>query len=155
MNQNDMQYQSMGEDTSPRAYQDFSPPMDGNIVGRKRTFSMSEGMPNAFMSQGVSQRASQPAAGSWPGQTPTKYSNQSGEPVSGTENAYTSPLLTNGSAKLAQPFWSQDSEAHGQMGEPADSNMTGIENALVDIDEKALDMYVHLQSRHFITSDNI
>lgn len=110
--------------------------MDGNMIGRKRTFSMSEGMSNAFMQPGVSQRAGQ--AGAWPGQTPTKYL--------GAENAYSSPLLANGSAKVAQPFWTQDSEAHEQAGESADSNMALArgDNTLVDIDEKSLDMYVYL-----------
>lgn len=128
-NQPEMQYPAITDDTSSRAYQELSPTMD-EMVTRKRTFSMSEGMSNAFMQQGASQRPGQ--AGGWPGQ--------------GTENTYSSPLLANGSAKVAQPFWSQDSDAHEQAGESADANMAlaGGNNTLVDIDEKSLDMYVYL-----------
>ncbi|KAK2761742.1 Glucose-responsive transcription factor [Arachnomyces sp. PD_36] len=127
VNQNEIQYQPMNEG-SPQAYQEFSPPIDGNMIGRKRTFSMSEGMSNAFMPQSGSQRASQPAVGAWPGHS--------------TEDAYNSPSFANGSAKVAQPFWSQDAEAQGQVGGSAESNVAaGGSNAPVEIDEKALDMY--------------
>lgn len=44
MAQQDMQYQGMSEISPPRGYHEFSPPIDGNLLGRKRTFSMSEGI---------------------------------------------------------------------------------------------------------------
>ena len=143
MGQPDMQqYQPMNEDTSPRGFQEFSPPMDGNMLGRKRTFSMSEGASNAFATPGFPQRAQQPSDAAW--QTPTKYPH--GEPVSGAENAYTSSSM-NGSAKVAQPFWSQDSEGHGPqaaIGESADSKAAQAvgdhQSTVIDIDEKALDV---------------
>lgn len=117
-----MQYPAMTDDGSARGYQELSPPIDGSIIGRKRTISMSEGVTNAFMQQRTNV---------WPGQP-------------GTENAYSSPLLTNGSAKVAQPFWSQDSEVHDQAVETADPKMAPADgnNPVVDIDEKSLDMYV-------------
>lgn len=48
----EMQYhQAMGEVTSPRNYQDFSPPADTGSLGRKRTYSALEGFPSASFTQ--------------------------------------------------------------------------------------------------------
>lgn len=44
MAQQDIQYQGISEISPPRGYHEFSPPIDGNLLGRKRTFSMSEGI---------------------------------------------------------------------------------------------------------------
>ncbi|EAU33645.1 conserved hypothetical protein [Aspergillus terreus NIH2624] len=47
----DMPYQAMNEVSSPRAYQEFSPPMDGGSMGRKRTYSVFEGLPSSSFTQ--------------------------------------------------------------------------------------------------------
>ncbi|RAH74442.1 putative C6 finger domain protein [Aspergillus aculeatinus CBS 121060] len=47
----DMPYQPMNEVSSPRAYQDFSPPIDNGPIGRKRTYSMFDGLPSASFTQ--------------------------------------------------------------------------------------------------------
>ncbi|PGH14256.1 hypothetical protein AJ80_05996 [Polytolypa hystricis UAMH7299] len=131
----EMQYQPMQEDASPR-YHEFSPSVEGNLLTRKRTYSMSEGLPNAFM-QPPFQTARPSSVGGWPVQTPTKDTTQApqAEPV----DMYSSALLANGSAKVNQPFWSQDESA----GQQAALN-TGLGDelqAVVDIDEKILDAY--------------
>jgi hypothetical protein len=142
MSQPDMQqYQPMNDDTSPRGFQEFSPPMDGNMLGRKRTFSMSEGASNAFATPGFPQRGQQPSDSAW--QTPSKFPH--GEQAAGADNAYTSPSM-NGTAKVAQPFWSQDSEGHGAQAADESADSKAVQAAAddqltaVDIDEKALDV---------------
>ncbi|KAL4970865.1 putative C6 finger domain protein [Aspergillus stella-maris] len=48
----DMPYQAMNEAPSPRAYQDFSSPMDtGGMGGRKRTYSVFDGLPSSSIAQ--------------------------------------------------------------------------------------------------------
>jgi hypothetical protein len=47
----DMQYQQMNDVSSPRAYHEFSPQIDNNLLGRKRTYSMSEGLPSSSFPQ--------------------------------------------------------------------------------------------------------
>lgn len=56
----DMQYQGMNEVSSPRGYHEFSPPIDGGLLGRKRTFSMSEGIHGLPMPQSALTSRSQP-----------------------------------------------------------------------------------------------
>jgi hypothetical protein len=56
----DMQYQGMNEVSSPRGYHEFSPPMDASLLGRKRTFSMSEGIHGLSMPQSALTSRSQP-----------------------------------------------------------------------------------------------
>lgn len=51
MANSEMQYQAMGEMSSPRNYQDFSPPADTGTLGRKRTYSVLEGFPSASFTQ--------------------------------------------------------------------------------------------------------
>lgn len=64
MGQQDMQYQPMNDVTSPRDYQEFSPPLDGSLLGRKRTYSMSEGLHgSAFPQASFASRAQQPSVG--------------------------------------------------------------------------------------------
>lgn len=60
----DMSYQAMNEVSSPRAYQDFSPPIDtGPIGGRKRTYSVFEGLPSSSFTQPPFNTRSQNAFG--------------------------------------------------------------------------------------------
>ncbi|KAL4909006.1 hypothetical protein BDW74DRAFT_76258 [Aspergillus multicolor] len=47
----DMPYQPMNEAPSPRAYQDFSSPMDTGAIGRKRTYSVFDGLPSSSITQ--------------------------------------------------------------------------------------------------------
>ncbi|KAI9372898.1 hypothetical protein BJX61DRAFT_414232 [Aspergillus egyptiacus] len=47
----DMPYQPMNEVSSPRAYQDFSPSMDAGGIGRKRTYSVFDGLPSSSITQ--------------------------------------------------------------------------------------------------------
>ncbi|KAL6232724.1 hypothetical protein BDW75DRAFT_13146 [Aspergillus navahoensis] len=47
----DMPYQPMNEAPSPRAYQDFSSPMDTGTLNRKRTYSVFDGLPSSSIAQ--------------------------------------------------------------------------------------------------------
>ncbi|KAL5046903.1 hypothetical protein BDW71DRAFT_181381 [Aspergillus fruticulosus] len=47
----DMPYQPMNEAPSPRAYQDFSSPMDTGTLSRKRTYSVFDGLPSSSIAQ--------------------------------------------------------------------------------------------------------
>ncbi|KAL5343795.1 hypothetical protein BJX70DRAFT_122880 [Aspergillus crustosus] len=47
----DMPYQPMNEVSSPRAYQDFPSPMDAGGIGRKRTYSVFDGLPSSSIAQ--------------------------------------------------------------------------------------------------------
>ncbi|KAL4769511.1 hypothetical protein BDW60DRAFT_194499 [Aspergillus nidulans var. acristatus] len=47
----DMPYQPMNEAPSPRAYQDFSSPMDTGNINRKRTYSVFDGLPSSSIAQ--------------------------------------------------------------------------------------------------------
>lgn len=60
----DMPYQTMNEVSSPRAYQDFSPPIDAGPIGRKRTYSVFEGLPSSSFAQAPFNPRSQNAFGS-------------------------------------------------------------------------------------------
>ncbi|THC98882.1 hypothetical protein EYZ11_001660 [Aspergillus tanneri] len=63
----DMQYQGMNEVSSPKGYQDFSSPMDTGAVGRKRTYSVFDGLPSSSFTQAPFNSRSQNAfAGSVP-----------------------------------------------------------------------------------------
>src|SRR5215471_10214825 len=114
MGPTDMPYQSMNDDHSPRGYQDFSPSIEGNLISRKRTYSMSEGLPNAFMQPPFSQHARPSSVGGWPVQTPTKDPSQHPHGEGHTMDMYSTPPLANGSGKVTQPFWTQERTAPGQ-----------------------------------------
>ncbi|KAL4804532.1 hypothetical protein BDV18DRAFT_162292 [Aspergillus unguis] len=47
----DMPYQPMNDAPSPRAYQDFPSPMDTGGIGRKRTYSVFDGLPSSSIAQ--------------------------------------------------------------------------------------------------------
>ncbi|OJD25163.1 hypothetical protein ACJ73_03465 [Blastomyces percursus] len=139
--QSDMQYQPMQDDTSPRGYQDFSSPVDASLLSRKRTYSMSEGLPNTFMQPQFSQNGRPSSVGGWPVQTPSKDQSQvpQGDAGAGVD-MYSSTLLTNGSAKVSQPFWSQQ----GTTGQQTD--MSGLGDELqppIELDDKVLDAYYY------------
>ena len=49
--QSDVPYQSMNEVSLPRAYQDFTSPVDSGSASRKRTYSVFEGLPSSSFAQ--------------------------------------------------------------------------------------------------------
>lgn len=51
MVQADVPYQSMNEVSLPRSYQDFTSPVDPGSAGRKRTYSVFEGLPSSSFAQ--------------------------------------------------------------------------------------------------------
>ncbi|RJE25265.1 hypothetical protein PHISCL_02415 [Aspergillus sclerotialis] len=61
MANSEMQYHAMGEVSSPRNYQDFSPPADTGPLGRKRTYSVLEGFPSSFTQPPFASRGPQSA----------------------------------------------------------------------------------------------
>ncbi|KAK2740176.1 Glucose-responsive transcription factor [Onygenales sp. PD_40] len=140
--QSDMQYQSMPDETSPRGYQEFSPAMESNLLTRKRTYSMSEGIQNSFMQPPFPQGGRPSSVGGWPVQTPTKDGSQVPQGDAGANvDMYPSPLLANGSTKVNPPFWSQEGTAAGQQTE-----ISGLGDELlpvVDLDDKVFDAYYH------------
>lgn len=99
---------------------------------------MSEGLPNAFMQPPFSQNGRPSSVGGWPVQTPSKDQSQipQGDGGAGVD-MYSSSLLTNGSAKVSQPFWSQEGAAAGQQTEIG--GLGDELQALVELDEKVFD----------------
>ncbi|KKK22237.1 C6 finger domain protein, partial [Aspergillus ochraceoroseus] len=86
----DMPYQPMNEVSSPRAYQDFSSPMDAGAIGRKRTYSVFDGLPSSSFAQPPFNSRSQNAFDT--GENPTDPCN---------------PAVVNSSApKPGNLFWS-------------------------------------------------
>ncbi|KAL1998810.1 hypothetical protein VTN02DRAFT_5538 [Thermoascus thermophilus] len=125
MSHADMQYQ-MNEVSSPRGYQEFSPPMDGSLLSRKRTFSMSEGFSSSAFPQPPFQHRTQPIGDS----------NILPDFLTGT--------MGNGTAaKNGVPFWSSGDTEHGL---PAPADVPDVKPAAEDttpgeIDEGALNAY--------------
>ncbi|PKY03171.1 hypothetical protein P168DRAFT_305496 [Aspergillus campestris IBT 28561] len=125
----DMSYQAMNEVSSPRAYQDFSPPIDtGPIGGRKRTYSVFEGLPSSSFTQPPFNTRSQNAFDA---------AETSPDPVN--------PAVTNDSApKPGNLFWSTGNEN----GLPTGMEMPDVaKNTMdddmtpMDVDEGALNAY--------------
>jgi hypothetical protein len=58
----DMQYNGMQDVSSPRGYQEFSPPIDSSLLSRKRTYSMSEGLAGSSFPQPVFNPRQHPTA---------------------------------------------------------------------------------------------
>ncbi|EGC49250.1 C6 finger domain-containing protein [Histoplasma capsulatum var. duboisii H88] len=143
--QSDMQYQPMQEDTSPRGYQEFSSPVEGNLIPRKRTYSMSEGLQNTFVQSQFSHNGRPTSVGGWPVQTPSKDQSQGHQGDGGAGVDMYSNTLTNGSARVNQPFWSQEGITSGHQ---SDINSLGDElQPPIELDEKVFDAYynhIHL-----------
>ncbi|WEW58209.1 Glucose-responsive transcription factor [Emydomyces testavorans] len=131
-NQPDVHYQALNEDGSPvaRGYQEFSPTVD-NLLPRKRTYSMSEGV-TAAMGLPANQETRQPSVGGWSTQPQTKDTRP--DALAGID-VY---AAQNGAARVGQPFWSQATTG----AEPAEGIVP------VEIHEKVLDadkLYSHLR----------
>lgn len=148
MSHADMQYQ-MNEVSSPRGYQEFSPPMDGSLLSRKRTFSMSEGFSSSAFPQPPFQHRTQPI-GSWSSftQAQTLQPNMANVNPGDTSNIlpdFLTGTMGNGTAaKNGVPFWSSGDTEHGL---PAHADVPDVKPAVedttpVEIDEGALNAYV-------------
>ena len=138
-----MQYPGMPDDASgsPREYQDFSPSVDNQLLSRKRTYSMSEGLSNAFMHPSFGPGARPSSVGGWPVQNPARESANVGvsEGMAALD-AYASAGAANAAAKTSQPFWS---EGEGALADQQ-SRMEGvIDGQALTIDEKVLDVLVY------------
>jgi hypothetical protein len=111
----------MHEEGSPRAYQEFSPTVENQLLSRKRTYSMSEGLPNTFVQPQFGQAARPSSVGGWPVQGPAKD-------VADNLDAY------NGAVdKTSQPFWVQE-------GASAERQVVVETYPMVSIEEKVLDV---------------
>lgn len=123
----EMQYQTMNDVSSPRGYHDFSPPMDGSLLSRKRTFSMSEGFPSSTFAQQPFHHRAQPIGDS----------NILPDFLTGT--------MSNGTASKTLPFWASGDNEHGLQA-PADvsdvSKPAAEDTTPVEVDEGALNAYV-------------
>lgn len=140
MQPGDMHYQQMNEDgTSGRGYQDFSPSIDNQGLTRKRTLSMSEGLPNAFMQPPFIQGARPTSVGGWPVQGPTKDAAHAADLAALDEYG----AVQNGSTRVMQPFWAQELPESAQ--QPA-INLEKLESlpAPMEVDEEVLNAYVHV-----------
>ncbi|GAQ42157.1 glucose-responsive transcription factor [Aspergillus tubingensis] len=124
----DMPYQTMNEVSSPRAYQDFSPPIDAGPIGRKRTYSVFEGLPSSSFAQAPFNPRSQNAF-------------EAGESATDPCN----PSVVNHTApKSGNLFWSTGNETDLPAGldipevpkQALDEDMTPL-----DVDEGALNAY--------------
>ena len=127
MPQQDMPYQPMQDDASPRGYQEFSPAVDSQLVTRKRTFSMSEGLPNNFLHPAYSQVPRPSSVGAFQVGQAREAPNVGVEGLGGMDGMYTG---ANG-AKTSQPFWSQEANADQNKMEPVFD--------AISIEEKVLD----------------
>ncbi|CRG84074.1 Glucose transport transcription regulator RGT1 [Talaromyces islandicus] len=92
----DMQYQGMNEVSSPRGYHEFSPPIDGSLLGRKRTFSMSEGIHGLPMAQSALTSRSQPAA--------------IGETTASVPETYPLFNIHIAQNKMSDPYWNENED---------------------------------------------
>ncbi|KKA25793.1 C6 finger domain protein [Rasamsonia emersonii CBS 393.64] len=134
MAHHEMQYQPMNDVSSPRGYHDFSPPMDGSLLGRKRTYSMSEGLHgSAFPQPTFAPRVQQASVGETATTNPESY------------NLFNMNLPTN---KISHPFWTasqqEQGEATGENAEPevgAVSQPAREDTVPVQVDEGALNAY--------------
>ncbi|KAL1960320.1 hypothetical protein VTO42DRAFT_8280 [Malbranchea cinnamomea] len=128
----EVHYQPMHDDASPRGYHEFSPAVDNQLLPRKRTYSMSEGLPATFLHPAF-QGPRPTSVGGWPVQMPGREAGADGVPGL---DAYAGAMPANGAAKASQPFWSQESAF-------ADQSKTDTLFEAVTIDEKILDAYHH------------
>ncbi|GFF38495.1 uncharacterized transcriptional regulatory protein C320.03 [Aspergillus udagawae] len=129
----DMPYQAINEVSPPRPYQEFSPPMDAGPIGRKRTYSVFEGLPAGLPNTSYSQpqfnpRGSQNAFDT--GETSTDPMNPS--------------VMGNTAPKPGNLFWSTGNEHEIPHGlDIPDVSKHGIEEDMtpLDVDEGALNAY--------------
>ncbi|PCH04599.1 Hypothetical protein PENO1_022070 [Penicillium occitanis (nom. inval.)] len=132
MAQQDIQYQGMSEISPPRGYHEFSPPIDGNLLGRKRTFSMSEGI------HGL------PLTG--PTFTPRGQATV-GETTVNLPESYPLFSMHQPQAKLSAPYWSDGLDRDHDLTLPVESVVGVLSQPANDdtkpyaVDEGALKAY--------------
>lgn len=126
-----MQYQAMQDDAS-RGYQEFSPGVDGQLHVRKRTYSMSEGLPNNFLHAAYGQSTRPSSVGAFQVPQARDAPNVGAEGLASLDNDYASAAPANEGTKTSQPFWSQDTAAAEQL-------KMGAVFEVISIDEKVLD----------------
>ncbi|KAJ9375072.1 transcriptional regulator family: Fungal Specific TF [Paecilomyces variotii] len=122
--QAEMQYPAINDVASPRGYQEFSPPMDGNLLSRKRTFSMSENFPTSSFPQG-------------------SFMSRAPHPGLAEHSDFYSQPLHNGTGsvpKATQPFWANE---HGLQDtlEVTDEAKMPEDNSPAEVDEGSLNAY--------------
>lgn len=129
--QPDVPYQSMNDVSLPRAYQDFTSPVDSSSGNRKRTYSVFEGLPSSSFAQpNFNSRGSQ---------------NAFDAPES-TADPYNSAVTNGGASKPGNLFWNpsgneQDLPSGLEISDlpkhDGEEDMTPL-----NIDEGALNVYV-------------
>ena len=145
-----MQYQQMNEAASPRGYHEFSPQVETGLLSRKRTYSMSEGLPSStFTHSAFDPRVQQSSVGTCDRfRNPTSPSishSSTGESNPSLPDNY-NPLVVNGATnKVNSPFWTSAHQDHSQ---PANTELTDVKSATTEdtspaqVDDGALDAYV-------------
>jgi len=115
-----MSYRAMDEEGSPGMYESYSPVEGG--LGRKRTFSVSEGRgSNAFIQPQTPARSRLPSIG-WPG-NPSQITSHGYAPASQHDSfpSLTSPTheqAASGSGEVKQPFWTALATSTAQQLKP-------------------------------------
>ncbi|KAH8427729.1 putative C6 finger domain protein [Aspergillus melleus] len=125
----DMPYQGMNEVSSPKGYQDFSPPMDSGGIGRKRTYSVFEGLPSSSFTQPPFNTRSQNAF------------EDAGETAADPINA---SVVSGSAPKPGNLFWSTGNESELPAGiEMTDIPKQAMEEDMtpLNLDEGATDAY--------------
>lgn len=153
MAHHEMQYQPMNDVSSPRGYNDFSPPMDGSLLGRKRTYSMSEGLHgSAFPQPTFAPRVQQASVGGWL----SFYSchkchayTSLGETATTNPESYNLFNMNLPGNKISHPFWTasqqEQAETTSENAVPelgAASQPAREDTVPVQVDEGALNAYV-------------
>lgn len=136
--QPDVPYQSMSEVNLPRAYQDFTSPVDTGSANRKRTYSVFEGLPSSSFAQpNFNARASQ---------------NAFDAPESAAD-PYNPAVASGGAPKPGNLFWNPTGN---EQDLPSGLEMTDLpkhegedDMTPVHLDEGALDAYVLYQASAF------
>uniref|UniRef100_A0A093VKX8 Glucose transport transcription regulator RGT1 n=1 Tax=Talaromyces marneffei PM1 TaxID=1077442 RepID=A0A093VKX8_TALMA len=132
MAQQDIQYQGISEISPPRGYHEFSPPIDGNLLGRKRTFSMSEGIHGLPLTQPTFAPRGQATVGETAVNLPESY-----------------PLFSmhQTQPKLSAPYWSDGLDRDHDLTLPVESVVGILSQPANDdtkpyvVDEGALKTY--------------
>ena len=121
----------MTEVSLPRAYQDFTSPVDSGSVNRKRTYSVFEGLPSSSFAQpSFNARESQNAF----------------DAADSTADPYNPAVASGGAPKPGNLFWNPTGNEHDL---PTGLEMTDLHKhdgdddmTPVSLDEGALDAYV-------------
>ncbi|CEO60630.1 hypothetical protein PMG11_05247 [Penicillium brasilianum] len=132
--QSDVPYQSMNEVSLARGYQDFTSPVDPGSAGRKRTYSVFEGLPSSSFAQpSFNGRGSQNAF----------------DAPEATADPYNPTVTSGGAPKPGNLFWNptgNDQDISNSL--PSGLEMTELpkhegddDMAPVHLDEGALDAY--------------